>query len=135
MGFGTYLFCDLYFNRSTFETKEQVKSELEQMNSYIKDLEGKLYDFGVMTEPDKFFKSEESNINYLSLIREEINDTIQELEGAYIDRYKLELLIDNWDSCHTSDGKAITPKFDESKYSAFLSGDFVPSDRGEEEDD
>lgn len=134
MSFGTYLFCELYFNRETYETKEQVQSELNNINAYIKDLEGKLLNYGVMTEPDKFIKREEDDVNLMDLVQSEINAIIGQLEESYIDRYRLNLLLDNWDSCHTPDGKAITPKFDESKYTAFMSGDFVPSDREEDEE-
>lgn len=134
MSFGTYLFCELYFNKETYETKEQVQSDLDEVTSYIKDLETRLVNYGIMTEPDKFIKTEEEVVNLVNVVQSEINAIIEQLEESYIDRYKLNLLLDNWDACHTPDGKAITPKFDEGKYTAFMSGDFVPDDREEDEE-
>lgn len=135
MGFGTSLFCELYFNKETFERKDQVEERIEELNTYIKGMETKLMGLGMMTEPNKFFKTEDEDGSIMDHVEFEVRNAIEELEDACIERYRLNMLLDNWKECHTSDGKAISPKFDCRKYSAFLSGDFVSSDEEEKTND
>ena len=65
-----------------------------------------------------------------TIIREKIDinvytleEAIDDLKYAIIEKYKLELLLENWDKCHNEEGLAIPPPFDYE--SAFLDGDFI----------
>lgn len=77
-----------------------------------------------MTEPSKF--SEKDEDPYCWLINT-FNSNLELLEEYTIELYKLNLLLSNWDACHTKEGLAIDPPEGVHYDSAFLSGDFVNS--------
>lgn len=76
-----------------------------------------------MTEPRKYCDEETQNPYYM--VVNEFQDAMNNLEEAMYDKFKLELLLDNWDDCHNKEGLAIDPPEDIHYDTAFLSGDFV----------
>ena len=123
MGWSTELFCNIHFNRQTYNSKYEVESQLEEVNNWITTLKEKLRDLAIMTEPRKYCDEETQNPYYF--VVNQFQDCITELEDSIIEKYKLELLLDNWDDCHNKEGLAINPP-DGFRYdTAFLSGDFV----------
>lgn len=122
MSWSTDLFCNIAFNRKTYNTIYEVQDDIDELNRIIRHCEDQVKAYALMTEPKKFCDKEEDPKLYLS------NGVAQELESLqeyYIDKYKLELLLDNWDECHTKEGLAIRRPDNIHWDSAFISGDFI----------
>lgn len=126
MGWSTELFCNITYNRETFNSKYEVKDRIEEIEQYLKISEGRLRDFSMMTEPQKFCPE---NYDPLIWIRNEVQDAIDEIEEYSIELYKLNLLLENWDNCHNEEGLAIEPPEGITWKTPFLSGDFVKTDK------
>lgn len=122
MGWTTDLFCNITFHKETYNSKYEVESEIEELNHSIKNNEEYLKKLVFITEPNKFFPDD----TFYS-IDSAVKDTLEILQEDYIKKYKLELLLDNWEMCHTEDGLAIDPPEDMGYDTAYLSGDFVKS--------
>lgn len=122
MGWTTDLFCNITFHKETYNSKYEVESEIEELSHSIKDNEEYLKKLVFITEPNKFFPDD----TFYS-IDSAVKDTLEILQEDYIKKYKLELLLDNWEMCHTEDGLAIDPPDDMGYDTAYLSGDFVKS--------
>lgn len=120
MGFGTYLYTDLYFNRKTYNSLYEVEEDLEEALDKIHHARARFKVLAFMTEPQKFCVNEESPDTYLE---QELGYALEELEEALIEAYKLRLLKDNWKETHDSEGKAIRPSDEDRK--PFISGDFI----------
>lgn len=120
MGFGTYLYTGIYFNRETYNSKHQVEAALEETRDRIEQARKELTKLAFMTEPKKFCGEDESPEGYLSRT---LADVIEELEDSVIKEYKLTILLDDWDETHDSEGKAIRPSDEGRK--PFICGDFV----------
>lgn len=120
MGFGTYLYTDIYFSRETYNSKYEVEQALEETRERLRYAKERLTKLAFMTEPNKFCVNEESPDTYLD---NELRYAFEEFEEAVIDDYKLTLLLDNWDETHNSEGKAIRPSDEDRK--PFICGDFI----------
>ena len=123
MGWSTELFCNISFLRETYNTKEEVLNEIEQLNELINYYQTELRDYAMITEPNKFFKEEKEN-NVYDIISRNIKDFFSDLERCYIKKYKLTLLLDNWEQCH-KDNLAIPLPKNMSYDIAYLEGDFI----------
>lgn len=122
MGYSTELFTNISFNREAFNSLDEVDSRIDEINSVIKIYEDELKAAVLITEPKKFCEEDEDPLRYLQC---KIDTALEELKGLYIDRYKLELLIDSWNYSHNEEGYAI-PRPDNIKWNtAFLDGDFI----------
>lgn len=126
MGWQTDLFCNITFNRETFNSLYEVEDKIAELTNYIDYNKGVLKAFAIMTEPDKLLSLEEGE-DPLDRINRTLKETFEELEDAYIERWKLELLRENWSKCHTKDGLAINPPKGVEWPNAFLDGDFIRS--------
>lgn len=124
MSWSTNLFCNIEFNRKTFNSKYEVEDELKDVNRTIDMCVSNLRDLAIMTEPDKFYNKKEYD-DSLCFISDQLRNSIELLEEAYIDRYKLELLLDNWDASHNKDGVAIDKPKEINWDTAYISGDFI----------
>lgn len=122
MSWETNLFCNIIYNRETFNSKGEVERKLEGLNNEIGKLEGEIKSLSLMTEPEKFFNKEE---DILYQVTTRVSDLLEELEELHIERYKLEILLANWSYCHDENGLAIDPPEGVSWDTAFLDGDFV----------
>lgn len=122
----TILKTDIVFSGETLDTKYKVEDEIEKCKSMIKYLENELLVLCVTTEPQKAFAVEDGDP--IDEVIQRYRNTVEELEGEYIRKYKLETLLEVWDKCHNDEGKAIAPP--KGTYdSSFLSGDFIETDR------
>ena len=54
MGWSTKLFCNISFNRETFNSKIEVQDKIEEIETYIQNAKDRLRDLLMMTEPGKF---------------------------------------------------------------------------------
>lgn len=120
MGFGTYLYTDLYFNRKTYNSLYEVEEDFKRAQDRISHARARLKVLAFMTEPQKFCVNEESPDTYLE---QELEYALEELEEALIDTYKLNMLKECWKETHDSEGKAIRPSDEERK--PFICGDFI----------
>jgi len=126
MGWSTELFCNISFNKETFSSKFEVEDKIDEIKQYIQTCKDTLRDLAIMTEPEKMFnKTEDKPIYYC--VSDEFESQFSLLQEYYVDLYKLELLLDNWDNCHTKDGLAIDPPDNIEWGTAYLSGDFIKS--------
>lgn len=126
MSWSTELFCNISYNRETFNSKYEVEDKLNTVNRYINDCKKVLRDLAIMTEPNKFFNDNPDSDPY-NQITINFEDTIELLEEYYIEKYKLLLLLDNWENCHNKEGLAIYPPNNIDWNTAYLHGDFVKS--------
>lgn len=120
MGFGTYLYTDLYFNRKTYNSLYEVEEDLNEAQGKLSHARARLRILAFMTEPQKFCVDGESPDTYLE---QELDYALEELEESLIDVYKLNMLKDCWEETHDSEGKAIRPSDEDRK--PFISGDFI----------
>ena len=126
MSWQTDLFCSLTFNRETFNSLSGVEDKIDELTSYISDLKDTLRNLAMMTEPSKLLNLEEGE-SPMERISSMVKDILTDLEDYYIERWKLEILKDRWNDCHTEDGLAIDPPENIDWRTAFLDGDFVKS--------
>lgn len=122
MGWATYLTCNIVFNRETYNSIHEVHSSLAECKDMIKYLETKLKSLAVMTEPKKFCDEDDDPLAWVEL---QVKESLEELEEQYIERAKLELLLENWSNCHDSEGYAIKSPESFSFDTAYLEGDFI----------
>lgn len=127
MGWCTDLFCNINFHKKTYNSKYEVNSEIDDLNKMISYLEKKIHALALMTEPNKFFNDPDEDI--MQRIINDVDDYLEELKENCIERFKLYLLLDNWETCHNKDGLAIDPPEGIKYDSAFLSGDFIHSEK------
>ena len=122
MGWSTKLFCNISFNRETFNSEIEVQDKIEEIETYIQSAKDHLRDLLMMTEPGKFCPE---NYDPLIWMRNEFQDSIEEIEDYSVELYKLNLLLTNWDSCHNDSGLAINHPDGINYNTAFLDGDFI----------
>lgn len=124
MGWSTSLFCNVEFNRETYNSLYEVQDKLDEVNKGIKSCESTLRDLVVCQNPSIFVDKDSQDSPYWTMIRT-FEENMELLEEYYIEKYKLLLLIDNWDNCHNKEGLAINTPDNVKWDSAFLEGDFV----------
>lgn len=122
MGWQTDLFTNITFNRKTYNSLGEVESDFEETNNMIKHYEEDLRSLALITEPKKFCDEEQDPMWYLT---HKVNECLEELQDLYVERYKLAILIDDWEKCHDEEGYAIPFPENSNWDSAFLEGDFV----------
>ena len=126
MGWSTELFCNISFNRKTYNSLGEVESDIEETKDILQRYKDKIKAYAVMTEPDKMIKfDDESYDNLLSQVNDEVSDMLEEMEEYYYELIKLEYLRDNWDNCHTKEGLAINAPEEITWETAYLDGDFI----------
>lgn len=126
MGWSTELFCNISFNRKTYNSLGEVESDIEEMKDILQRYKDKIKAYAVMTEPDKMIKfDDESYDNLLSQVNDEVSDMLEEMEEYHYELIKLEYLRDNWDNCHTKEGLAINAPEGITWETAYLDGDFI----------
>ena len=122
MGCETDLYTTLVFSHKTFNDRYDVESELDDTEKLIKLYENKLQTIGVMTEPKKYCGDEDDP---LAFINAEVSDALKELDELYVERYKLNLVLETWDKSHDSEGYAIKRPENVPWDAAYLEGDFI----------
>lgn len=126
MSWSTELFCNVSYNRETFNSKYEVLNKLDEINKCIDTCKKTLRDLALITEPNKFFSNDSDSDLYYQITKE-VEDNIELLDEYFTEKYKLSLLLENWDNCHNKDGLAIDPPEDIDWNTAYLNGDFVRS--------
>lgn len=121
MSQSTRLFTTINYAGKTYNSLNDVRVELQNIEVRINELKSNLRVLVYMTEPNKIKPETASVSEYLDA---NVNYLYSEFEELFIKRYKLEMLIEEWDKCHTNDGLGINPP-DDIKYKSFIDGDFV----------
>lgn len=128
MGWSTTLFCNIEFNRKSYNSLYEVEEDIETTKKIIQMHKDKIKAYALMTEPNKMIKiNDEQDDNLLMKINYIISSILEELEDYYYDLFKLQYLKENWNYCHNDKGLAIDPPNNISWNTAYLSGDFVKS--------
>lgn len=135
MGWGIYLYPEIYYSKVDYRTKEDVLREIESTKKIIAMLERKLEGLAMMTEPIKMMSKEdiEEGISPMEWIRHEVFQILGEdyssLKDYYYELFKLEWLYDYWDSAHNNEGKAVHPPKGSFKWprNAYMCGDYIDS--------
>ena len=126
MSWSTELFCNVSYNKETFNFKGEVEDRISELDKNIESCRRIIRDVALMTEPSKFM-GKDSNENPYYFITEQVEDSLKLLEEYTIERWKLSLLLENWDNCHDEEGFAIYPPNEINCNTAYLRGDFVHS--------
>lgn len=126
MSWSTKLFCNISFNRETFNSKYEVKDKIDEIDKSIRICEEEIRDLVVMTEPSKFYDSTHYDSPYAYIIST-LKENIESLHEYTVEKYKLQLLLENWERCHNEDGLAIYPPDDIEDGNSYLCGDFIYS--------
>lgn len=125
MSQSTRLFTTINFAGKTYNSLNEVKNELQDIEISINDLKSNLRVLAYMTEPNKMKPEDATVSEYLDA---NVNYLYTEFEELFVKRYKLEMLIEEWDKCHNNEGLGINPP-DDVKYKSFIDGDFVYTEK------
>jgi hypothetical protein len=121
MSQSTRLFTTINFAGKTYNSLNEVRVELQEIEARIEELKSTLRVLAYMTEPNKMKPEDATVSEYLDA---NVNYLYTEFEELFVKRYKLEMLIEEWDKCHNNEGLGINPP-DDVKYKSFIDGDFV----------
>ena len=125
MSQSTRLFTTINFAGKTYNSINDVRIELQDTEIRINDLKSNLRVLAYMTEPNKMKPEDATVSEYLDA---NVNYLYTEFEELFVKRYKLEMLLDEWDKCHNNEGLGINPP-DDIKYKSFIDGDFVYTEK------
>lgn len=123
MSYGTDLWCCISFLRKTYKTKGDVQEDLDDARDSIRTAKETITKLVYMTEPNKFFNS--GSESAMELVNYELQSAFDSLEEAQAEECRLMILLDEWENCHDSDGKAIQPPDNIDCMTAFISGDYL----------
>lgn len=121
MSQSTRLFTTINFVGKTYNSLNEVEKDLREVEERIEDLKSNLRVLAYMTEPNKMKPEDATASEYLDA---NVNYLYSEFEELFVKRYKLEMLLEEWNMCHNNEGLGINPP-DDVKYKSFIDGDFV----------
>lgn len=124
MGWSSNLFCNINFNRETYNSKYEVENKIEELENSIKNAKEMIKSLVLITEPKKFCSEDNDPLFW---IQHTTDEWIELLEENTIELYKLNLLLENWENCHNKEGLAIYPPETIRWDTSFLCGDFIKS--------
>ena len=122
MGFGTTLWTTIYFNREMFCDIHDVKMKLKEAEEDLHRAKQQMRSLVFMTEPNKFFESDEE-YSAFDALEYKYELVLEQLLEADFNVYKYSTLLEEWDKCH-KDGKAVYPP-KEMVRDAYMHGDFI----------
>ena len=124
MGFGTTLYTGIYFHDENYDNVIDVQNRINEVKAIINNYKERMKMYAVCTEPKKFFKDEK---DIFLAIHNKIDEYFEILEEYYIELYKLELLLNKWESCHDKEtGYGKLPDPEQKLFSkSFIRGDFI----------
>lgn len=124
MSWSTSLFCQIEFNKQTYNSISEVYDAIWKQKEIINNCKNYIYSLAIMTQPRELLNIDDDR-DPIYVISDLVSDTIQDLKEAYVRLYKLELLKDNWNNCHLPDGKAINKPKELSYDTTYLDGDYI----------
>lgn len=98
MSWSTWVKAEIDFNRKTYDNKYQVEEDLDELDK-IEQLHRDYLMIMIGSGPSPFAEKdcEGEYINPLDTVRSKAAEAIDELKGIAIERFKLSLLLENWD--------------------------------------
>lgn len=133
MGWSTELFCNLSFNKKTYNSLLEVENDIDEINMILNNIKSTLRQLAYITEPEKFYSKDDYD-SPGDYIESELSRCLDELDDYYFDLVKLEYLRDNWRNCHDKDGFAIEPPTPMDWETAYITGDFIRTRKNNVED-
>ena len=131
MGWGTTLTTDIYYNRKSYNSLFEVEDDLKEEQNYIDSLKNELRMLVACTDPQKMLPQDQE-WEPLEWLKNKTDQILSELEIAIGTRNDYQTLIDVWDDCHKDGVARACP---DGMSGSYLEGDFVKTDRSENEDD
>lgn len=132
MGWSTELFCNLSFNKKTYNSLLEVENDIDEIKAILSNIKATLRQLAYITEPEKFYSKDDYN-SPGDYIESELSRCLDELDDYYFDLVKLEYLRDNWYNCHDKDGFAIEPPKPMEWETAYITGDFIRTKENNDE--
>ena len=98
MSFGTYANAEIYFSRETYNSLYKVDESIEECDADIHTMESLItaWAFGKPTD----FIASGTNVETAEGLLARIKQVLEDYRETVIDRYKLELLKENWETRH-----------------------------------
>lgn len=124
MSQSTRLYTRMTFFDKTYNSKDEVERDLERASERLTRLRQQLMNFVMMTEPKKFAPEDQSPSEYLNSNAQVL---IDEIGDVNVEIWKLEILLDRWEECHTKDGLGKYPP--EAAQHTYIDGSFVFTDK------
>lgn len=123
MSQSTRLYTRMVFFDKSYNNKFEVEVDLEKARARLARLRQRLMHFALMTEPKKFAHENETPEYY---VENNVQALMDELQDEAVGIWKLEILLDRWDECHTSEGLGKYPP--EEAQHTYIDGSFVFTD-------
>lgn len=95
------------FYGTIYKSKYEVEKDIEEIQEGLNEAKNGLYKLAYMTDP-KLFIDKDYEGSTEEWIDEHVKAIINDIGYAEVELYKLNLLLEMWDTCHTKDGKIIT---------------------------
>lgn len=124
MSQSTRLYTRIVFFDKSYNNKFEVEVDLEKARARLARLRQRLMHFALMTEPKKFAHENETPEYY---VENNVQALMDELQDEAVGIWKLEILLDRWDECHTSEGLGKYPP--EEAQHTYIGGSFVFTDK------
>ena len=124
MSQSTRLYTKIVFFDKNYNAKWEVEEDLEKARERLTRLRQRLMNFVMMTEPKKFAPEDQSPEFYL---RDNAQVRMDEIQDEALGVWKLEILLDRWEECHTKDGLGKYPP--EAAQHTYIDGSFVFTDK------
>lgn len=124
MSQSTRLYTRITFFDKNYNSKCEVENDLENARERLARLRQRMMYFALMTEPKKFASDMETPEYY---VENNVQVLMDEIQDEALGIWKLEILLDRWDECHTKDGLGKYPP-DEAKHT-YIDGSFVFTDK------
>ena len=120
MGWGTFLTTDIYFDRKTYTSIDEVKEDIKKLEEDIQWDKEELLKLVYCTEPIKLMSEDEKKDSSPDFwLKNEFKSVWECLLQDVENLYKLKLLEEKWGECHDEKGNPIRRK---------LSVEVVPGD-------
>lgn len=97
MGYGTTCTADIYLSREDFANKYEVEQEIEECKIAINNVKTRLFGFICGNLKDLMPKSDEEE-DPIYYAKQFLDGEMELLDKMTIRQFKLELLLDNWDT-------------------------------------
>lgn len=140
MSWCTSLLTTIDFSKESYTNIFQVEEAIDESKELIADAKNRLNVLACMTEPKKFISEDDDPMFW---IQNEIRECLETIQDESVKLYKLEILYNEWDRCHTDkkpnllysvseDGKVQFKEMTSQEvsdlwygYKSYIGGDFI----------
>lgn len=102
MGWGTYCNAELYFSKETYNDKYEVEEELKDVRNNMKRIEQQIAMLCAGNAKDLLNCKDCENypMDAVDVLATKLNELKEWYQESVVDEYRLELLLENWDTRH-----------------------------------